>query len=87
MRNSLSEYVFPIIIVASDNERRIQMNSIEKAKKIDDLIRHLRDDCGIAISGSERKQQLTQYGYYYGYKGYRFLTMQIIKYPTVILTR
>lgn len=48
------------------------MSSIEKAKKIDGLMSHLRDDCGIAISGSKRKQQLTQYGYYHGYKGYRF---------------
>lgn len=48
------------------------MNSMEKAKKIDGLMRHLRDDCGIDISGSQKKQQITQYGYYHGYKGYRF---------------
>lgn len=44
----------------------------EKAQKVDGLMKHLRDDCGIAISGSEEKKKLMQYGYYHGYKGYRF---------------
>lgn len=48
------------------------MNSADKAKRIDGLMKHLRDDCGINISGSKEKLQLTQYGYYHGYKGYRF---------------
>ena len=48
------------------------MNSSEKAKRIDGLMKHLRDDCGININGSKEKLQLTQYGYYHGYKGYRF---------------
>lgn len=48
------------------------MSSTEKAKMIDGLMCHLRDDCGIVISGNEKRQQLTQYGYYHGYKGYRF---------------
>ena len=48
------------------------MNSAEKAKKIDGLMKHLRDDCDINICGSKEKKQLMQYGYYHGYKGYRF---------------
>ncbi len=48
------------------------MNSSEKAKRIDGLMKHLRSDCGININGSKEKLQLTQYGYYHGYKGYRF---------------
>lgn len=48
------------------------MNLTHKAKRIDGLMKHLRDDCGIDINGSKEKLQLTQYGYYHGYKGYRF---------------
>lgn len=36
-------------------------------------MRHLRNDCNIKISGSFQKQQLISYGYYHGYKGYRFV--------------
>ena len=50
-----------------------QMNPADKAKTINGLMIHLRDDCGININGSKEKLQLTQYGYYHGYKGYRFL--------------
>ncbi len=39
---------------------------------INGLMRHLRNDCGIQISGSMQKKQLISYGYYHGYKGYRF---------------
>ena len=45
------------------------MNSTEKAKTINGLMIHLRDDCNININGSKDKLQLTQYGY----KGYRFI--------------
>lgn len=48
------------------------MRSIEKAKNIEGLMQHLQNDCGISISGNIQKQQLIQYGYYHGYKGYRF---------------
>lgn len=41
-------------------------------KTINGLMRHLRNDCGIKINGSFQKQQLISYGYYHGYKGYRF---------------
>lgn len=40
-------------------------------KTTDGLMRHLRDN-GIAISGSARKRQLLNTGYFHGYKGYRF---------------
>ena len=40
---------------------------------INGLMRHLRNDCNIKISGSFQKQQLISYGYYHGYKGYRFV--------------
>lgn len=36
-------------------------------------MRHLRNECNIQISGSYQKQQLISYGYYHGYKGYRFI--------------
>lgn len=39
---------------------------------INGLMRHLRDDCNIQINGSYQKKQLISYGYYHGYKGYRF---------------
>lgn len=39
---------------------------------INGLMRHLRNNCHINISGSYQKQQLISYGYYHGYKGYRF---------------
>lgn len=39
---------------------------------INGLMRHLRNDCNIQIRGSHQKQQLISYGYYHGYKGYRF---------------
>lgn len=48
-------------------------NSGEKAKAADDLMKHLQDECHIAISGCIEKKQLIQYGYYHGYKGYRFI--------------
>ncbi len=35
------------------------------------LMRHLRDS-GVNINGSYQKKQLINYGYYHGYKGYRF---------------
>ena len=39
---------------------------------INGLMRHLRNDCNVNINGSYQKQQLISYGYYHGYKGYRF---------------
>lgn len=36
-------------------------------------MRHLRNDCNIQINGSYQKRQLISYGYYHGYKGYRFI--------------
>lgn len=40
---------------------------------IDGLMEHLRNVCNIQIDGSYQKQQLISYGYYHGYKGYRFV--------------
>ena len=40
---------------------------------INGLMRHLRNDCNIQIHGSYQKRQLVSYGYYHGYKGYRFI--------------
>ncbi len=39
---------------------------------INGLMRHLRNKCNVNIQGSQQKQQLVCYGYYHGYKGYRF---------------
>ena len=36
-------------------------------------MRHLRDSCQVDIRGSYQKKQLISYGYYHGYKGYRFV--------------
>ena len=46
---------------------------MDAPQTINGLMRHLRDDCGIQINGSYQKQQLISYGYYHGYKGYRFI--------------
>lgn len=44
-----------------------------KGKTINGLMRHLRDNHGIEISGSKQKRDLLNIGYYHGYKGYRFI--------------
>ncbi len=41
-------------------------------KTINGLMRHLRENNGINISGSTQKRLLTNMGYFHGYKGYRF---------------
>ena len=40
-------------------------------KEINGLMRHLREN-GIDINGTVQKRQLTNTGYFHGYKGYRF---------------
>ena len=40
-------------------------------KTVNALMRHLRES-GISINGSIQKKQLINFGYYHGYKGYRF---------------
>lgn len=49
-------------------------------KSINGLMKHLRDN-GIEINGSKQKQQLRNYGYYHGYKGYRFFQQSNKKIP------
>lgn len=44
-------------------------------------MRHLRNDCDISIKGSLQKQKLTSYGYYHGYKGYRFYAKRTNRIP------
>lgn len=44
-----------------------------KGKNTNSLMRHLRDEHGIAINGSKNKRDLLNMGYYHGYKGYRFI--------------
>lgn len=44
-----------------------------KGKTTNGLMRHLRDNHGIAIQGSKHKRDLLNIGYYHGYKGYRFI--------------
>jgi len=48
---------------------------------INGLMRHLRNDCNINIKGSFQKKQLISYGYYHGYKGYRFVRNSSNKIP------
>lgn len=45
---------------------------MNKPLTINGLMKHLRNDCDIHIHGTLQKQQLISYGYYHGYKGYRF---------------
>lgn len=47
---------------------------MNKPQPLDILIDHLKNDCHIDIDSSLEKQQLICYGYYHGYKGYRFFT-------------
>ena len=47
-------------------------NPMKTPQTINGLMRHLRNNCSINISGSYQKQQLISYGYYHGYKWYRF---------------
>ncbi|WP_433775604.1 Abi family protein [Bacillus wiedmannii] len=44
-----------------------------KGKTTNSLMKHLRDEHGIEISGSKNKKELLNMGYYHGYKGYRFI--------------
>lgn len=46
---------------------------MKSPQTINGLMRHLRNHCNIQINGSYQKQQLISYGYYHGYKGYRFV--------------
>ena len=48
---------------------------------INGLMRHLRNDCNISIGGSYEKSQLISYGYYHGYKGYRFVRTRTNQVP------
>lgn len=48
---------------------------------INGLMRHLRKDCNIQINGSKQKRQLINYGYYHGYKGYRFFQKRQTQIP------
>ncbi len=41
-------------------------------KTTNSLMKHLRDNNNVSINGSKHKTALQNYGYYHGYKGYRF---------------
>jgi len=45
---------------------------MKKPKTTDGLMRHMRDNKNIQISGSKEKIQLRNIGYFHGYKGYNF---------------
>ena len=44
-----------------------------KPKTINGLMKYLRDEKGMSISGSAQKRKLKNIGYYHGYKGYRYI--------------
>ncbi len=44
-----------------------------RPKSTNGLMRYLRDEKGIAISGSVQKRKLMNMGYYHRYKGYRYI--------------
>ena len=52
-----------------------------KPKNTDALMKHLRNECNIEIHGSKQKKQLISYGYYHGYKGYRFFKKKSTRIP------
>ena len=54
---------------------------MNQPKSINQLMRHLRDNCNIDINASYQKRQLINYGYYHGYKGYRFVRRAIDRIP------
>ncbi len=58
-----------------------------KAKSINALMKHLRSDKGIQISGSKGKNDLRNIGYYHGYKGYRFYNKSSVKIPYTDFTQ
>lgn len=55
--------------------------ALTRGKTTNGLMRHLRDEHGIVISGSKSKQALLNMGYYHGYKGYRFIGQSQNKIP------
>jgi len=48
---------------------------------LNSLMKHLRDDDGVHISGSTQKRRLKNIGYYHSYKGYRFVGKAVNKLP------
>lgn len=50
-------------------------------KSINGLMRHLRDDNHIRISGATQKRWLLNTGYFHGCKGYRFFKHSSEKLP------
>lgn len=58
-----------------------------KPKNTDALMKHLRNECNIEIHGSKQKKQLISYGYYHGYKGYRFLKRKALEFHLPILAK
>lgn len=48
------------------------MSEDNRPKSLQSLIRHIKNDHDIEISGKKQKTLLKHYGYYHGYKGYRF---------------
>lgn len=52
-----------------------------RGKTTNGLMRHLRDQHGITITGSKNKKDLLNMGYYHGYKGYRFIGQSANKIP------
>ena len=55
----------------------------KRPKTTDALMRYLREEKGISISGSSQKRKLMNIGYYHGYKGYRFFKSSHKKLPFV----
>ena len=45
----------------------------KKGKSINALMKHIRDNHNVQISGSPQKRELRNIGYYHGYKAYRFV--------------
>lgn len=61
----------------------------KRPKTTDALMRYLREEKGISISGSSQKRKLMNIGYYHGYKGYRYIgkASNSIHYDVVFDTR
>jgi abortive infection bacteriophage resistance protein len=52
-----------------------------EVKSIDSLMKYLRDNHHIDISGSSQKRKLRNMGYYHGFKGYRYINSPTNRIP------
>ena len=62
-------------------QKGVNFMTIPCPKTTSALMRYLRNQKGISISGSSQKRKLMNIGYYHGYKGYRYIRKPNNKIP------